>query len=156
MHILIGLGLAVVLLYFWLIGNRFARVLMFLLLAAGLGVYGGLCLATNDSPVGGMIGGCIGIALAWPVAGIPIYFARFREAQHEKWIAELCARQRQLGEAEMRQWREHYTPAGLPRKPDTPPPPAPPSPQEAAAKARRIWERVKAAEMDQAKASSAD
>jgi hypothetical protein len=153
MHILIGLALAAVLLYFWLVGHWFARVLMFLLLAAGLGALGGLYLATNDSPVGGMIGGCIGITLAWPVAGIPIYFARFRKAQHERWIAELCAKQRQLGEAEMRQWREHYTPAGLPRKADTPPPP---SPQEAAAEARRIWERVKAAEMDQAKAWSAD
>jgi hypothetical protein len=69
MHILIGLGLFLVLLYFWLIGHWFARVVMFLLLACagfaggasvvGWGIYG------RNAPLAlGLLGGAIGAAIA--------------------------------------------------------------------------------------------
>jgi hypothetical protein len=42
MRILVGLVLALVLLYFWLLGHWFARVVMFLALAALFGLLGAL------------------------------------------------------------------------------------------------------------------
>src|SRR5690348_14818851 len=42
MEILVGLGFAVVLLYLWLLGHWFARVLVFLLLAALFGLIGAM------------------------------------------------------------------------------------------------------------------
>jgi hypothetical protein len=64
MHILIGLAVAVALLYFWLIGHWFARVLVFLLLAVGLGLGGAALLAsapgakTEAAAFGFIFGGC--------------------------------------------------------------------------------------------------
>jgi hypothetical protein len=97
-HILIGIAIAVALLCFWLTGQWFARVLMFLLLAAVLGFYGSqwgqpracpnltLDEALIDAsrcvrPAGAdfsIPAGLIGIALAWPLAGIPAYCRRRR------------------------------------------------------------------------------
>jgi hypothetical protein len=68
MHFLIGLGLFVVLLYWWLIGHWFARVLVFLLFA----VLGALISAGNGAA---MIAAGV---LAWFVAGLPIYYQRYR------------------------------------------------------------------------------
>ena len=110
MHILVGLVLAAVLLYFWLIGHWFARVLAFLALAPALGLagwIGGLAMVPppseaqradarqhvsdpysvelvdhyarqqrNDAQP--LIGALLGLALAWPVAGLPIYIGRWR------------------------------------------------------------------------------
>ena len=68
MHILIGLGIAVVLLYFWLIGHWFARVLVFLLFT-----FCGLVL-------GQLAGGIAAGAIGWFVSGIPIYVRKWRVA----------------------------------------------------------------------------
>jgi hypothetical protein len=62
MHFLIGLGLFVVLLYWWLIGHWFARVLVFLLLA----VLGALLSAGNGAAI--IAAG----VLAWFIASLPI------------------------------------------------------------------------------------
>jgi hypothetical protein len=73
MHILIGGALAAVLGYFWLIGHWYARVLMFLL----LGVTFAFTLGVLFAPTGGaVVGVIIGVAIAWFVAGIPIYYWR--------------------------------------------------------------------------------
>ena len=78
MHILIALILAPALLYFWLIGHWFARVLTFLVFAALLGGGGGALLlsAPDAPPAAGIFGAIIGAALAWFVSGIPIYVRR--------------------------------------------------------------------------------
>jgi hypothetical protein len=77
MHILIGLAMAAALLYFWLLGHWFARVLVFLLLGAALGV-GGMVIGMRNDPVGGFLLGALGIVAAWFSAGIPIYYWRYR------------------------------------------------------------------------------
>jgi hypothetical protein len=51
MHILIGLALAVALLYFWLVGHWFARALVFLLFALAFG------FALGGAMSGGNFGG---------------------------------------------------------------------------------------------------
>jgi hypothetical protein len=51
MHIIIGIGAAIALLYFWLIGHWFARVLVFLLLAVTLGVGGAGIVGTFNHPM---------------------------------------------------------------------------------------------------------
>lgn len=76
MHILVGLVLAAVLLYFWLTGNWFARVLTFLLFAGVLGFLGAMATgmdAVAPAHNNAWFGALLGIALAWPVSGIPIY-----------------------------------------------------------------------------------
>lgn len=76
MHILVGLILALVLLYFWLIGHWFARVVAFLVLAMLLGGAG--WLVTGGYGLLSMFGFLLGAALAWPVSGIPAYYYRGR------------------------------------------------------------------------------
>lgn len=78
MHIIVGLILALVLLYFWLLGHWFARILTFLLLAAMFGVIGAMLTGMEKPPEAshGWVGLLLGAALAWPVAGIPIYYWR--------------------------------------------------------------------------------
>ena len=81
MHFLIGLLLGVALLYFWLIGHWFARVLVFLLLAVLMALGGGSLLADTakpSNPASGIFGAIVGAVLAWPVSGIPIYYWRWR------------------------------------------------------------------------------
>jgi hypothetical protein len=80
-HFLIGLLLGIALLYFWLIGHWFARVLVFLLLAVLMALGGGSLLADTakpPNPASGIFGAILGAALAWPVSGIPIYYWRWR------------------------------------------------------------------------------
>ena len=70
--------LGCVLLWAWLSGHWFARVLMFLLLgiigfvggasAINYGLYDGHATAI----VPGLLGGIVGAALAWPISSIPI------------------------------------------------------------------------------------
>jgi hypothetical protein len=79
MHILIGLALAAALLYFWLIGHWFARVLAFLLLTAVFGLALGAAFATTGGGGGGfVIGTAIGGVAAWFVSGIPLYYWRYQ------------------------------------------------------------------------------
>jgi hypothetical protein len=76
MHFLIGLGLAVTLLYFWLIGDWFARVLVFLLLGAIGGLFGAMAL--KNAPAGALIFTTCWIIAGWFIASIPIYVQRHR------------------------------------------------------------------------------
>ena len=80
MEILIGLGIAVVLLYYWLIGHWFARVLMFPVLAVGTAF---MCAVLFSYITAGpaeatlsIIGAILGAPLAWPLASLPIYYQR--------------------------------------------------------------------------------
>ena len=79
MHILIGLCLAAALLYFWLLGHWFARVLVFLGLICTAVFVGFLFGAGNGAQfvtisVGGGVAG-------WFVSGLPLYIWRHRFAQ---------------------------------------------------------------------------
>ena len=67
MEFLIGLAVACGLLYFWLLGRWFARVLAFLLLAAFV-----VLLAKNADAVEF----CVSLAVMWLLSGIPIYIRR--------------------------------------------------------------------------------
>jgi hypothetical protein len=77
-HILIGGVFALVVLFFWLTGHWFARVVAFLLFAGVLGLLGALMTGMAERPEhnNGWVGLLLGIALAWPVSGIPIYWFR--------------------------------------------------------------------------------
>jgi hypothetical protein len=80
---LVALAVGVVLLYYWLLGHWFARVLTFLALAVIMGM--GLALlmasAANAGAANGPFGLLLGAALAWPVSGIPAYYWRWRFKQ---------------------------------------------------------------------------
>jgi hypothetical protein len=80
LHILIGVCLALAALYFWLIGHWFARVVAFLSFGALLGLIGSGLTGSMGPPEHnhGWVGILCGVALAWPVSGIPIYFYRWR------------------------------------------------------------------------------
>jgi hypothetical protein len=77
MHILIGLAAAVALLYFWLVGHWFARVLVFLMLVVLTGFCGGALFASiavkQAETASFVIGAILGAPLAWPLASIPIW-----------------------------------------------------------------------------------
>jgi len=74
MHILLGIGAAVALLYFWLMGHWFARVLAFLVFAGTFGICGALLTSSGaDYGGAGIPGLVIGIIAAWPVSAIPSY-----------------------------------------------------------------------------------
>jgi len=73
MEILVGLALALVLLYFWLLGHWFARVVMFLALAAAFGLLGAAFTTGPPGQKNELVGMLIGVALAWPVSSIPIW-----------------------------------------------------------------------------------
>lgn len=95
MHIIIGIGAAVAPLYFWLCGGWFARVLAFLVFAAVLGILGAELLTPRPvRPHDYSTAFAFGVALAWPVSGIPRYWQAwisFRQTRRER--AE-AARQR--------------------------------------------------------------
>jgi hypothetical protein len=75
MHFLIGLGLFVVLLYWWLIGHWFARVLVFLLLA----VLGAFISAGNGAAII-----ATGV-LSWFIASLPVYHQRY-QSRLPQWL----------------------------------------------------------------------
>lgn len=66
--------LGLFLLYWWLMGHWFARVVMFLVLAAVFALAAGQ-LQYGDSAER-LISVAIGAALAWPVSGLPIRVLR--------------------------------------------------------------------------------
>ncbi len=84
MHILAGLVLAIVLLYGWLVGHWFARVLAFLIFSAGLGTLGAVLVANGIPDVTGAqivaAAICGGIA-GWFVAALPTYYWRKRQRE---------------------------------------------------------------------------
>ena len=93
MHILIGLAIAVALLYFWLIGHWFARILVFLLFGCG-GFAGGAAIAglfPNPSLAAATILGLIGVALMWPIASLPIYWRRFQSRDLDRRVARVMS-----------------------------------------------------------------
>jgi hypothetical protein len=83
MHILLGLVLAAGLLYFWLLGHWFARVLVFLGLIPVLGllVVGLIGGGLHDGPVEIFVGAIGGGVAGWFVSGLPIYYWRRQFAQ---------------------------------------------------------------------------
>ena len=68
MHILIGLAMGAALLYFWLLGHWFARILVCLL----FGVLGVLLASGNAIAL------ICAVVLAWPLASLPIYYWNHR------------------------------------------------------------------------------
>jgi hypothetical protein len=79
MHVLIGLGAAVALLYFWLLGHWFARVLVFLFLVLCAGYVGLIVNKDGDgAAIAGTVVFIIGAILSWPIASIPIVYWRHR------------------------------------------------------------------------------
>jgi len=81
MHIIIGLGAAVALLYFWLLGHWFARILVCLVLIGCAGLFGFIILvATMDKygPFHGLIAFLLAAGGAWPVASLPIWYGQKR------------------------------------------------------------------------------
>jgi flagellar biosynthesis protein FlhB len=87
MSIFTAIGAALVLLFYWLSGNGFARVLMFVVLAVltgiGVGAMFSAIVVTGQQPGIFIVGAISGVALAWPLAGIPIYYQRH---QYNKWL----------------------------------------------------------------------
>lgn len=77
MGLLIGFTTILALLYFWLVGRWFARVLMFALFAASL--MAGQNKASHDADAATviflMLACCV---IAWLISGLPVYFHRRR------------------------------------------------------------------------------
>ena len=85
MSIPLCIAIGVLLLYFWLIGHWFARVLAFLPLA-------GLLMMMNDavkSPEMRTAWLCLAPFVAWLIASLPIYYRRHR---FQQWCAKQQAR----------------------------------------------------------------
>lgn len=87
MEVLIGFCLIAVLLYFWLIGFWYARVLMFLitlplLIWIGGGLFMNIPGATSAT---GVLGGAVGAVAAWFLAAAPTHYWRhqMREYMHK-------------------------------------------------------------------------
>lgn len=77
MHILIGIGAAVVLLYWWLVGQWFARVIVFLLVGALAGlVLFAITPQHGTSPLTYLVLIAIAGVIAWPVASLPFWYHR--------------------------------------------------------------------------------
>jgi hypothetical protein len=76
MLFLIGIALAVPLLYFWLIGHWFTRVLVFLIFACVFGFTAFLTAqgGNHESPGGAFVA----VVLSWPISGIPLYVRRYK------------------------------------------------------------------------------
>jgi hypothetical protein len=85
MHILIGLVLVLVLLYYWLLGHWFARVVTLILFVPLFALGGAALLASGAAPQASsgvaILGAICGSVAAWFVAGIPVYYWRARLKQ---------------------------------------------------------------------------
>lgn len=79
--VVLGLGV----LWFWLVGHWFARLLAFPLLALAIGAcIGGILeqfLQPQDKPISALIAVLVGGFLGWHLSGLPIRFWRKREVQ---------------------------------------------------------------------------
>jgi hypothetical protein len=88
MHIIIGLAAGVALLYFWLIGHWFARVLVVLLFVplVAIGGFAACSQIPSATEAGRMavatIGGGMGAVLGWYLAGVPVYYWRWQIKKH--------------------------------------------------------------------------
>jgi hypothetical protein len=67
-------------LYFWLIGQWFARVVMFLCLSAVLGLFAGMAMLSggNLAVFGAVV---VAAAVSWYASGIPMYYWNARNRQ---------------------------------------------------------------------------
>jgi hypothetical protein len=77
-EILTGLGITLALLYFWLLAHWFARIVMFLLLCPVLWFAGAALGARANDQWSWIPLGLLGLALAWPVASLPLYYRRHK------------------------------------------------------------------------------
>jgi hypothetical protein len=75
MHILIGLGIAVALGYFWLIGMWYARVLVCILMVV---TFGGFVLAAAKGQQGAIPMALFAAAVGWAIGSIPVWVWRER------------------------------------------------------------------------------
>ena len=77
MHILIGLGAALALLYYWLLGHWFARVLMCILLvpAFGLGALASFATLLHE---GAYPLALVGAVAGWAAGSAPVWYWRQR------------------------------------------------------------------------------
>jgi hypothetical protein len=81
MVILIGIVLALGALYWWLLGHWYARIIMlfpFAALFGFIGIAAGISSVPDHNSMLGVVGGTVGIAIAWFVSGAPIYYYRHR------------------------------------------------------------------------------
>src|SRR4249920_299096 len=76
MHIIIVLAAAVAMLYFWLLGHWFARIVAFLLFAVITGLCGAALFSVTHETAASVIGAIMFVPLAWPLASLPIYYYR--------------------------------------------------------------------------------
>lgn len=86
--IIIGLLIALPILYFWLIGNWFARVLAFLGLFAFFAIF---VLIANDAPSAEhnfLLGYLVAGGAAWIVSSLPTYYWRHRSRQFTAAVAK--------------------------------------------------------------------
>lgn len=119
MHILVGISLALGLLYFWLIGWWFARVILFLGLAPVVGLLIGATVSPSpvrfDSP-DFLLPATLGVVLAWLIAALPTYYWR-RQLRLALGAPFTPSRLRTLGYAIRKTWRQVIGP-----DPDNPTP----------------------------------
>ncbi len=80
MAVLIGVVLAVALLFLWLCGHWFGRVLAFLAMGAGFGIVGFVALSSGRGGAVGFLGFLLGLGLAWLLASVPTWLQRRRAA----------------------------------------------------------------------------
>ena len=78
MHIILGLIVFAVLLYFWLIGHWFARILVTLALGLCLFIVVTALMPEKDPAAGKSIIGLLFACSSWFIAGIPTYYWRQR------------------------------------------------------------------------------
>jgi len=84
---------ACILLYHWLLGHWFARVLVFLGLAC-LALIATAIIGHADAGLGVLVFAGGGL-VAWVASGLPIYYRQYQ-------FEQACARQRALGIRELR------------------------------------------------------
>jgi uncharacterized membrane protein HdeD (DUF308 family) len=79
MHIIIGIAAAVALLYYWLLGHWFARILttiVFVPLFFFIGMVSIMVLTDQKDMPASFAFGIIGAVLAWPAASAPVWYWR--------------------------------------------------------------------------------
>jgi hypothetical protein len=77
MHIIIGVGAAIALLYFWLLGHWFARILMCIVLGSTFGLIA-LVACVDKHPEGAILLVLIGGGAGWAISSIPVWYWRER------------------------------------------------------------------------------
>ena len=95
MELLTGLLFAMAVLFLWLSCHWFGRVLAFIAFGALFGLLGFIALGQGQGGAGyGLIGLLLGLALAWVVASLPIWWQRrLRKAELEalsarRWVVQ--------------------------------------------------------------------